>query len=86
MWDDNFNVSECQSVEVTNILEDVEGLEDNATLSELTEITNRLSEFLNSSSGAILPGDLQSTSEILNTVLRYVLVSSFKMVLHFCMH
>lgn len=66
------NVSECRSVEVTNILEDVEALSNgaNVTLSDLTGITNGISEFLNSSDDPILPGDLQSTNQILNTVLR----------------
>ena len=72
MWnDDLLNVSQCQSVEVTNILEDAREL-NTTTLSELADITNRISDFINSSAGPILPMDLQSTNEILNTVLRYV--------------
>ena len=69
-WDDYINVSECQSVEVVNILDDVEELDSNATSSQLTEITDRLSDFLSSSASPVLPGDLQNTNEILNIVLR----------------
>ena len=73
IWDDSLlNVSQCQSVEVTNILNDVEELNENTTLSELTDITDRIGDVLNSSAGPILPKDLQSTNEILNTILRYI--------------
>ena len=71
MWnDDLLDVSQCQSVEVTNILEDVEALDNETSLSELAEVTTRISDVINSSAGPILPNDLQSTNEILNSVLR----------------
>ena len=48
---------------------EVEALGSNATLSELTEITSMISNALNSTN-PILPKDLQSTNQILNTILR----------------
>ena len=70
MWNnDLLDVSQCQSVEIANILEDTEALNNTATLSDLNEITNRISSVLNSTE-PILPKDLQSTNQILNTVLR----------------
>lgn len=75
MWDDDsLDVSQCQLVEIFNILEDVEALNDNTTLSELSEITERISNALNSSD-PILPKDLQNTNQILNTILRYIRAS-----------
>ena len=71
MWNDNsLDVSECQSVEVTNILEDIEALNGSTNLSKLTEIADRISNVVNSS-GPILPRDLQSTTEILSNIIRY---------------
>ena len=70
MWNnDLLDVSQCQSVEIANILEDTEALNNTATLSDLNEITNRISSVLNSTE-PVLPKDLQSTNQILNTVLR----------------
>ena len=70
MWnDDLLNVSQCQSVEIANILGDTEALNNTTTLPELNEITNRISSVLNSTE-PILPKDLQSTNQILNTILR----------------
>ena len=76
MWNnDSLDVSQCQSVEVTNILNDVEALDNETTLSELADITTRISDVINSSAGPILPMDLQNTNEILNTVLRFIATS-----------
>lgn len=70
MWnDDLLDVSQCQSVEIANILGDAEVLNNATTLSELNEITNRINSALNSTE-PILPKDLQSTNQILNTILR----------------
>jgi len=82
MWNDSLlNVSQCQSVEVTNILNDVEELDENSTLSDLTDITDRISGVLNSATGPILPKDLQSTNKILNAILRYIISQLFFIIL-----
>ena len=70
IWNnDSLDVSQCQSVEIYNILREVEALDSNTTLPELTEITSMISNALNSTN-PILPKDLQSTNQILNTILR----------------
>jgi len=70
-WDNKtLNVSQCQSVEVVNIINEVEALTNNASFAELVDITSRLSDVLNSSTTPILPMDLQSSNDILNSILR----------------
>ena len=71
-WDDStLDVSQCQSVEVLNIINEVQALTNNASFAKLVDITSRLNDVLNSSTDPILPMDLQSSNEILSTVLRY---------------
>ena len=72
-WNDStIDVSQCQSVEVVNIIKEVEALDNNASFTELVDITSRLSDILNSSTTPILPMDLQNSNDILNSILRYV--------------
>jgi len=74
-WDNRtINVSQCQSVEVVNIIKEVEALNSNTSFTELVDITSRLNDVLNSSTTPILPMDLQSSNDILNNILRSVLL------------
>ncbi|XP_065910295.1 uncharacterized protein [Dysidea avara] len=76
-WNDStIDVSQCQSVEVVNIIKEVEALDNNASFTELVDITSRLSDILNSSTTPILPMDLQNSNDILNSILSVAIDSN----------
>ena len=73
IWDVDtlIDVSQCQSIELLNILNALRLTSSNTTLDELNDIVININRSLNFTSSPIFPLDLQNTNNILNAIIRY---------------
>lgn len=72
VWDGDslIDVSQCQSIKLVNILNNIRSISDNANLDELNDIMIITNDIINLTVGPIFPLDLQNTNNILNAVVK----------------